>query len=150
MFRNLKKLIRLFIPLKTILFFYNHLIAFKYRTKGYVVVTERSVYKIINRNREIWLSKRHAVYLEDTIKNFDFYFDGVVPVKSSGQLVVNYSLPAWHQVNSFAELPVFFPAVAEPIITTKQYVDFASLIEGSVVFVVALRHVYYSPRARSV
>lgn len=133
MFAMIKKMIRLLIPLKVILFFYNYIISIKYRNKGYLVITERSIYRIVNQNREIWLSKRHAVYLEDTIKNFNFYFDGVVPVNVSSRLVVNYSLPAWHEVKSFSEMPVFFPAVAEPVITTKQYVDFACLKEGAVV-----------------
>lgn len=133
MIQYLKKLIRRIVPLRILLYFYNKLISFKCVGTGYKVVFERSFYRIINQNREIWLSKRHAIYLEDTIKNFDFYYEGVVAVEVGDRSIVNYSLPAWHQVKSFNEMPVFFPAFAEPVITTKQYVDFASLSEGSVV-----------------
>ena len=77
------------------------------------------------------ISSGHAVYLEDIINEFKFYFDAVVPFKESNKNIVDYSTPRYHDVVGFNAFPILFPSLSEPVLTAIQYVDFANLAEGA-------------------
>ncbi|MFG1423679.1 FkbM family methyltransferase [Roseixanthobacter liquoris] len=112
---------------------FNFVVRMQSRGRGYIVKGNSEFYSIINGNREIRLGVQQQIYLKDTIYNFDFYFEGVVPVTVGDRQIADYSTPRWHDVRGFDLFPVFFPAVAEPIVTTGQYIDFADLKAGDVV-----------------
>lgn len=78
------------------------------------------------------LGRRHAIYVKDIVDNFDFYYSAVAPIEVNGCEMVDYSTPRYHDVLGYDLHPVCFPSLAEPLITTQQYLDFAQLGEGSV------------------
>lgn len=79
------------------------------------------------------LSVRHSIYALDIINSFDYYFDAVESQDFSGFRIVDYSMSRYHDVVGFELMPVYFPSLAEPIVTTNQYIDFAGLGQGGVV-----------------
>lgn len=85
-------------------------------------------------NKIIRLSNKHLVYSWDIINSFEYYFNSVVPVDDfNDNLLVDFSNSRYHEVTGFSTLPILFPSLAEPIITTTQYLDFADLQIDSVV-----------------
>lgn len=90
-------------------------------------------YKISKELSEIRLSKNQAIYIKDIVDHFDFYYGGVEPEKVGGINLVDYSKPNYHHVKGFDYFKIMFPSVAEPIVTTRQYIEFAQLSENSVV-----------------
>lgn len=111
--------------------FYNYVIRLIWLFKGIIVLSSFGLLRLIRGDKEIQLSNTHQLYLKDTLENFDFYFGGEAP-KSNNMTIVDYSKPAWHDVQGFDLMPVHFNSVSEPIITTKQYIDFAELKNGSI------------------
>jgi hypothetical protein len=70
----------------------------------------------------------------DIIDSFEYYYNSVFPIDDfNGNLVVDFSNPKYHEVVGFESQPIIFPSLAEPIITTTQYLDFADLQNDSVV-----------------
>jgi len=65
----------------------------------------------------------------DMIEFFDFFF-GAVQAEGA---VADFSRPRRHRLVGFDEFPVLFPSIPEPYVTTKQYLEFASLKAGDVV-----------------
>jgi len=90
-------------------------------------------YEFISGRKTVRVSNKHMAYMPDIIDSFDYYFDAVEPTLESGQCVVDYSVPKYHDVRGFDLQKIMFPSFAEPIITTEQYLDFADLKEGDVV-----------------
>jgi FkbM family methyltransferase len=88
---------------------------------------------IVVGHRRIRVSHRHQVYLPDIVRAFDFYHSAVRPMHIGGVELVDYSTPRYHDVVGFDLHPVLFPSLAEPLETTRQYIEFARLKEGSVV-----------------
>jgi FkbM family methyltransferase len=80
------------------------------------------------------IAANHAIYLPHMIESFDYYFDSVVPIQLDKNLVVDLSGPRYHRLIGFDAFPVMFPSHSEPYVTTAQYLDFANLQEGDVVF----------------
>jgi FkbM family methyltransferase len=74
------------------------------------------------------------VYLEDIKNDFDYYFSAVKPQETKEGQLVDYSIPALHQVVGFEPFPIFFPSFAEPMSTTREYLEFANLQAGHVAF----------------
>ena len=130
---RLKKLIRKIIPLSFLLPIFNFYLIIKWRFKGIKIRKNKFFYTITKSKKQIRLSSGHSIYLLDTLENFDFYFNGVLPLKINGFEVVDYSASHYHDVKDFFLMPIFFPSVAEPILTTRQYLDFADLESTSVV-----------------
>ncbi|MDB5619758.1 FkbM family methyltransferase [Tardiphaga sp.] len=130
---SVKRKIRAVIPLPLILVVFNQLTSLKWRSRGFKISSDSSCYRIQKDQRQIRLAKSQAIYLNDTLEHFDFYFAGVEPIHANGMEIVDYSLPHWHVVKGFDLFPVYFPAVAEPMLTTAQYVEFAAFTPGSVV-----------------
>jgi FkbM family methyltransferase len=100
--------------------------------KGLVVDFQDDHIDVRDGNRVIRSSTRHAIYIFDMVDNFDFFFEAVEPTSSQGTALVDYSKPQSHRVRGFDLHPIFFPSIAEPVETTTQYIEFASLTEGSV------------------
>lgn len=86
-----------------------------------------------DRGRRILLSAEHAVYARDVLDEFDYYFEAVEPTSSLPCLTVDYSRPRTHRVRGWDLMPVEFPALAEPLATATEYLDFADLKEGQTV-----------------
>jgi FkbM family methyltransferase len=132
-FAKCKKIIRKVLPTKVILFVnYRHIRA-KAKKFGLLVENDGVHYLIKRQNDEIRISSRHAIYIYDIIENFDFYFSAVKPIKWRNMNIVDFSTPRWHWVTDFDYFPVIFPSFVEPIITTKQYLEFADLKSNAVV-----------------
>lgn len=83
---------------------------------------------IVRDQRTIKIARKHEIYSSDIERHFDHYFDAV----TNNDGVVDYSAAAFHLVNDFGFMPIFFPGFAEPVKTTKQYLDFAGFKEDSV------------------
>jgi len=79
--------------------------------------------------RKIVISHRHVIYIRDIVTQFDYYYNSVKSVDG----VVDYSTPHEHAVEGFDLFPVLFPSFSEPIITARQYLDFANLQPGQTV-----------------
>lgn len=86
----------------------------------------------------IRIGRNNAVYLVDMIESFDYYFRSAMPVRirtAGGAFdMVDFSTPRLHQVIGFDDFPVMCPSLTEPYSTTAQYLDFAALREGDIVF----------------
>ncbi|MGH9443991.1 MAG: FkbM family methyltransferase [Thermoanaerobaculia bacterium] len=78
---------------------------------------------------EIRISPKNHVYAQDLIRNFDYYFDVVVPLRENGRLVVDYSAPTRHTMKDDG-LEFWFPELAESMETTRIYLDRAKLKPG--------------------
>jgi FkbM family methyltransferase len=92
----------------------------------------------VSGNRGIRIGRRTAAYTLDMINFFDYYFSSVEPVeareKRGIRQLVDFSTPRFQKVTGFDDFPVLCPSIPEPYTTTDQYVDFAQLREGDVVF----------------
>jgi FkbM family methyltransferase len=80
--------------------------------------------------RRVVLNAQHAVYARDVIDDFDFYFEAVEPALVDAFLTVDYSAPREHRVQGWDLMPIEFPSSAEPLVTARQYLDFADLRLG--------------------
>lgn len=85
-------------------------------------------------DRIVRLAIQHWAYINDIITSFDYYFTAVEPLDWHGYALVDYSLPRHHQVVGFDLMPVKFTSLAEPMVTSLQYQDFANLQTGDTVF----------------
>src|SRR3546814_11865315 len=47
------------------------------------------------------LGRRHGIYLRDVIGNFEYYYSAVYPTDLSNELIVDYSVPKYHDVHGF-------------------------------------------------
>ncbi len=83
-------------------------------------------------NKAIRISKNHILYGLDIINSFDYYFNAVEPINIENILLVDYSLPKFHNVIGYNKHPIFFPSLAEPLSTTNQYIKFSDLSNGNV------------------
>jgi FkbM family methyltransferase len=87
-----------------------------------------------SQNKIIRINNKHIVYSMDIIDSFDYYYNSVYPIDDfNGNLIVDFSIPKYHEVVGYAIQPIFFPSLAEPVVTTTQYLDFADLQNDSVV-----------------
>lgn len=87
---------------------------------------------IFKENDCIRISKKHKIYLNDIINDFDFYFSSVEPAKWGQYNLVDFSKRKAHKVNGFDLHKIMFSSFAEPLSTTFQYRDFANLDSNSV------------------
>jgi FkbM family methyltransferase len=79
------------------------------------------------------LARTHAIYLNDLVTEFDYFFSGVEALATPQGRLVDFSSPRYHDVIGYPDYPVLFPSMAEPVLTTRQYLGFAGLAEGMVV-----------------
>lgn len=78
----------------------------------------------------IRIGRTRELFLHDMATSFDSYFGAVHPVDG----VADFSGPRSHRLVGFDDYPLVFPSVPEPYFTIKQYLEFASLKPGEVVF----------------
>jgi len=101
--------------------------------KGMLLQCTTDTVTVVNGDRRIVISSRHYYYSGDMIISFDYYFDAVEPSFLGSGRCVDYSTPRYHAVTGFDLQPIFFWSMAEPILTARQYLDFAQLRSGDVV-----------------
>ena len=129
---SIKQFVRKVIPLKILVACFNLLVIVKARKRGIVIARDGVSYRIRKNRQELRLSKRHSLYLGDTVENFDTYYSGVTPITIGEIDMVDYSTPRWHQVIGFDDFPIYFPAHAEPVVMTNQYIEFAEFKPGAI------------------
>jgi FkbM family methyltransferase len=129
----LKKAIRSLIPLSIILPVYNLIIRLIHSTSGIKIIQNKGLIRLLKKNREIRIRTSQKLYLEETLSNFDFYFEGVISAKQGKKEIVDYSKPAWHDVKNFDFMPIYFNSFCEPIRIIDKYIEFSEISEGSVV-----------------
>jgi FkbM family methyltransferase len=74
------------------------------------------------------------VYSEGCISDFDYYFDSVTPLKMQGRYLADFSTPRFHRIAGFDHFPILIPTIPEPYVTVEQYLSFARLKPGGIVF----------------
>jgi FkbM family methyltransferase len=86
--------------------------------------------------RAVRISRDNAVYWEDTVNSFEFYYGSAEPIRAriSGRFydVVDFSTPRYQRVTGFDDFPILCPSMAEPFVTVQQYLEFAQLGSGQV------------------
>lgn len=87
---------------------------------------------VIQSKKIVRLNRKHSIYLKDVVDNFDFYHNAVHSISMDGLNIVDYSTPRFHEVIGFDGHPIYFPSLAEPLVTTQQYLDFAQIGANSV------------------
>jgi|UPI00048429AE FkbM family methyltransferase len=131
----IKKQALLYLIIKKILLFFNKQ-KLKYSAKKNQIKLTFSKCHIDFQfqNKIIRLSISHYIYSIDIINSFDYYYNSVIPNDDfNGNLLVDFSTSKYHDVIGFEKQPIIFPSLAEPVITTTQYLEFANLKEDSVV-----------------
>lgn len=104
-------------------------------SKGLKVTFHSEFIDFTNKKLEtVRLSVRHMVYGKDITDSFDYYYSAVLPIQLGKHNLVDYSLPRYHDVVGFEKHPVYFPSLAEPVVTTHQYLEFANIKASDVVF----------------
>jgi FkbM family methyltransferase len=88
---------------------------------------------IQNKKRMLLCSSFHYVYARDLIRDFDHYFEAVVPVEKDGLTVVDYSKPGLHKLSK-SKIEFLFTSLPEPEKSTAIYLECAKLAEGDIVF----------------
>lgn len=87
--------------------------------------------------RRIRISRTNAIFVIDMMNSFDYYFQSVKPFNQNLNNIVfeivDFSTPRLHEVVGFDDFPILCPTLAEPFITTQQYLEFADLAQGDVV-----------------
>lgn len=86
-----------------------------------------------DQRRRILLNPDHAVYARDVLDDFDIYFNAVEPGSTGQFLTVDYSARKLHAIRGWDVMPIEFPSLAEPLVTARQYLDFAHLEHGQTV-----------------
>ena len=115
---------------------YLGIIASQAHNKGIKVKLDKSdtnlKFLISKKERVVIISSRHYAYLQDIINNFNYYFNAVQPTTKKDGDTVDYSTPRQHILLP-SHTPFFFSSFAEPLETTKIYLDKGQLKEGDVV-----------------
>ena len=101
---------------------------------GLTLIERDICFDLMKGKRTLRIRSSHAIYLEHMVENFDYYIDSVVPISTDGQLLVDMSGPRYHRLKGFSDIPFLFPSHTEPYRTTEEYLDFAGLREGKIVF----------------
>lgn len=84
----------------------------------------------IRGDKIVRIAIKHFIYGTDIVNSFDYYFSAVEHGRRFGKSLVDYSQPKYHDVVGYPDHPVFFPSLAEPMVTTTQYMEFAGLSAG--------------------
>jgi FkbM family methyltransferase len=124
--------LRKIFPLKILILFYNFYLKIFWNFKGIKIIFSYKLIRLIKGKKELRMSSFHSIYLKYILENFDFYFEGVVPLTINDVQISDYSKPSWHNVKNFDLMPVFFNFTSEPLITSQQYLEFAELSIDSV------------------
>lgn len=97
------------------------------------IIIGQSFVGVRRREQEIRISQKNLVYAQDLIRDFDYYFNAVVPQRKGGIEIVDYSHASVHTMTTDGTR-FWFPELAEPMATTKIYLEHAALQPGQIVF----------------
>jgi FkbM family methyltransferase len=90
-------------------------------------------YVTVTRGKDrIRLARRNFVYALDLIRNFDYYFNVVVPEQRGAMRIADFSAPKLQTMQEDG-LQFWFPSMPESMETTRLYLDAAGLKPGQVV-----------------
>jgi len=129
----MKDLVKRLIPSSMIRFALPIFLRGRAKINGVHIKRTRDYIDVIKGNNVIRISTNHVVYLQDIIASFEYYFSAVIPYNLYGKEIVDYSSPRYHDVIGYEAYPILFPSLAEPLITTSQYMEFANLSDGMTV-----------------
>jgi hypothetical protein len=102
--------------------------------RGVLVKYSTDYIDFIKGNKIIRISQNHAVYKNDIVDSFEYYWSAVKFSNISGYELVDYSTARFHEVIGYDLMPIYFPSFSEPVSTNVQYLNFANLSQGMVAF----------------
>jgi len=82
---------------------------------------DRGVIIITRGNERFLIASEHFIYAADFVKQFDYYFSTVEPVRVDAYDVQDFSKPGWHIMRATGER-FYFTSTAEDIRATQDYV----------------------------
>jgi hypothetical protein len=131
--KEFKEIIKKYLPSEILNFLIDSSYARKKNTNGLTIKKRESFFDIYDANKRcVRVSRMHNIYIQDIIDSFDYYFLAVKPIEINELHLVDYSTPRLHEVIGYELHPIMFSSFAEPLNTTKQYLEFAQLTNGSV------------------
>jgi len=83
-------------------------------------------------DQEIWLDSRHGGYANDVAREFDYYFESVLPEMVGSTAVADFSGPKRHGVRGF-DHKFLFSSLPEGGSTNRAYLESLKLAPGDVV-----------------
>jgi FkbM family methyltransferase len=108
----------------------NILIRIEAAKKNLAIRYYRDFIDVLDGLNIVRIGRDQSIYAPEIIRYFDYYFSSVEHIVVDGRNIVDYSLPRYHDVVGFNLQPIMFPSFAEPVGTTLQYMEFASLDAG--------------------
>ena len=82
---------------------------------------------IIRGNKIVRINSNISVYRYDIQRDFDYYFDAVIPIIENNFLVADYSKMQDHNISNFDLFPILCPSLPDCYKTIKQYIEFSQL-----------------------
>lgn len=101
--------------------------------KGIQLEYGKKVISLISHDRELRIRREVRDLVRFCIDSFDYLFDSVKPVDWFGRSLVDFSTPRFHQVIGYDLHPVMFSALAEPVVTSLQYIESLEIVEGETI-----------------
>jgi FkbM family methyltransferase len=95
---------------------------------------DEDCYYLQKENKIIKISHSHKIYIKTLMRFFDIHFDAVESKNVDGKFVVDFSTPKKHKIIGFDSFEVYCPSLAETFETASQYLEYANLKDGCVVF----------------
>jgi FkbM family methyltransferase len=93
-----------------------------------------SFYYIKKNNKVIKISLIHKIYIKTLMRFFNIHFDAVENEVIGNEYVVDFSCIKKHKIKGFDLFEIYCPSLAETFETASQYLDYANLKAGDVVF----------------
>lgn len=81
-------------------------------------------------DKQVWIAQKHGAYVWTIAMAFDHFWGAVVAENG----VADFSQPKLHRVVGFDDFPLLIPSLPEPWETCQQYLDFARIQPGQMVF----------------
>ena len=95
---------------------------------------DEKCYYLHKDNKIIKISHSHKIYIKTLMRFFDIHFDAVESENLDGNFVVDFSTPKKHKIIGFDSFEIYCPSLAETFETASQYLEYANLKDGDVVF----------------
>lgn len=131
---SLKKFVKPLVP-KSILNALQHRSVEQLATRHGLAIRYAEGFIELSKGDEVLrLGYGQQIYIQDCIQFFDFYFHSVKPLELRDRRLADFSGPRYHKVIGFDHFPILFPSIPEPYATLEQYLSFAQLKAGDVVF----------------
>lgn len=88
---------------------------------------------IVRDNKIIAINPNLSVYQNDIERDFDYYFNAIVPKNDYQYLIADYSKPNYHNIVGFNLFPIMCSSLPDTYATILQYNSFAQLSENMIV-----------------